>query len=838
MRAPPTANPTAAIDRFLDTLADFVTHRRALVLLGPLLATAVLALGIPRVTADFTPSDLFARFEDQEAVTAEFRAEFGNTDNVLLVLVRSEDVLSRDTLQYVHQLTRALDSQAWAGRVDALTTLPLPREPDAAARTEAESGFLAGLYVAGALASSHVSVAASSIRGAEPRVEITTELPAVLVNLAVGNGTVQPAVSGSEVSDADRELLVRAVERSRLLQGRLVSRDRTLTAIAVSLAPGLSRNDAIARVVRDARELLVGLPPPDGVETFFGGLPYLRSAVIEKMQADQKIMLPLALAVCILILFATFRWLPAMLLPTAAVVVSAVMLVGLMGWIREPFNIINNIVPLLIIIIGISNTIHLVNRYAEEIRAGADRVEACRESVKRMAVACFLTSFTTAIGFASLAVSRTEVLRRFGILAAVGVLIAYFVTITFLPAALSYVRAPGRDTAAAREGAIERFMEWLTRAILRHPVPVLAVSVVVFTWAAQECRRIEIDSAVLDQFSADDEIYITTRLVEEKLAGVRPLEVYLSSSQPGRFDDPVVLNAIDDIAAWARAQPGVVGTMSYADYLHEVIGLSGGDANARFDSATRIQTAAALLASGDRNPVAPYVNEERTRARLNIGMADVGAQATIRFAEALEVEIAARLSGVRGVGVRLTGDAYSGSKGLDAVVSDLLGSLGLAVFIIFGFMTLLFRSARLAAISVPPNVIPLVVTMAFMVVGGVPLNAATAIIFSISIGLAVDGSIHVLARFREEVLRCATVDDALVAAARGTGKAIIMTCVSLMLGFGVMLFSSFVPVRRFGQLIAITVFGCLLATVIILPALLKVAWFGGSEPGDGDAAAD
>ena len=175
-----------------------------------------------------------------------------------------------------------------------------------------------------------------------------------------------------------------------------------------------------------------------------------------------------------------------------------------------------------------------------------------------------------------------------------------------------------------------------------------------------------------------------------------------------------------------------------------------------------------------------------------------------------------------GLEVHLTGDAYVASKGLDAVISDLVGSLGLAVVVIFAFMMLLFRSLRFAVVSVPPNVLPLVTTAAFMVAVGVKLNAATAIIFSISIGMAVDGAIHVLARFREEQSRTPDVDAALIASARGTGKAILMTCVSLMLGFGVMFASSFVPVRLFGALIAVTIAGTLVSTAVVLPALLKV----------------
>ncbi len=827
--------PRIVIERLLDSLANLVTQRRGLVIAATIATMAALALGIPRLKADFTPSDLFAKFEDQEAIAAEFRAEFGNTDNVLLVLVHADDVLALPVLQYQHDLNRHFAQQDWAARVDGLTTLPLPREPGDEEREIASRGFIAALYTAGTTASSHVAQAASRIRGAEPRVTIPDHVPDMVVNLAMGSGTVQSAVATDTVTEAEAENLRRAIAGSRLLEGRLVSRDHTLTALAIPLAPGMDRNADLTRIVSEARAFLTENPAPDGAEALLGGLPYLRTEVIAKMRADQSVMMPLAVGVCILILFFAFRWLPAMVLPTLAVVVSAVALIGGMGIVGEPVNILNSIVPLLIIIIGISNTIHLVNRYGEEIRGGSDRMEAVRESVKRMAVACFLTSFTTAIGFASLIVSRTDLLRRFGLLAAVGVLVAYVVTITFLPAALSFVKAPKVDSAAAGEGMIERFMERLTRAILKRPVPVLAITAIISALSVQQIRTVSIDSAVLDQFDPSDEIYTTTQLIEEKLTGVRPLEVYLTSETPGTFDDPEVLNRIDALAAWARTQEGVIGTMSYGDYLHEVSALSGGDRDAAFSSRAAIERNAAMLEAGERNPIQPYVNADRTRARLNIGVRDFGAQATIRLADALQLEAESRFGDTPAVTFRLTGDAYSGSKGLSAVITDLLGSLGLAVFIIFGFMTLLFRSARLAALSVPPNVIPLMVTMAFMALMNVPLNAATAIIFSVSIGLAVDGSIHVLARFREEIARRADVDEALVAAAKGTGKAIIMTCLSLMLGFGVMLASSFVPVRRFGQLIAITVFGCLLSTVIVLPALLKVGWLGRSD--DDESAA-
>ena len=644
-------------------------------------------------------------------------------------------------------------------------------------------------------------------------------MPAPLLALASGEGVVGPAVAGEQVTSEEAAYLDAVVSGSALIEGRLVSADRTLLMIAVSLADGLTRNDQIARVVNAVSTHLDAHPAPDGVRYALGGLPYVRKNVIDNMRADQR-HAAASLVKVHLILFASFRWWSAMM-PTGAVVVSALTLGD--GRLGEPFNIINNIVPL-IIIIGISNSIHVVNRYGEEIRAGKSVPDAAAASVRAMAVACFLTSFTTAVGFASLVVSQTDVLRRFGVTAAIGVLISYVVSITFLPAALSMMAPPGARTAAAKEGWLEDFVERVTRAVMRYRWPVIALSAVLLAVSAYEAAGVDVDSAVLDQFDEDDEIVQTTRLIEAKLTGVRPLEVYLTSPTPGRFDDPVVLNAVDALAEWALAQEGALSSMSYGTYLREVLALQHGPEarSAPFGERGRIERAAALLSESEANPLAAFVDDERTRLRLTIGVADVGAQATIRLADALEARAAELFDPLGGVRVQLTGDAYVGSKGLDVVISDLLSSLGLAVVVIFLFMAVLFRSPRLALLSVPPNVLPLVGTMAFMVWTGVPLNAATAIIFSISIGMAVDGAIHVLARFREESARQPDTEAALVRSARGTGKAIFMTGVSLMLGFGVMFASSFVPVRRFGQLIAITVLGTLIATAVVLPALLRV----------------
>ncbi|MBC7173158.1 MAG: MMPL family transporter, partial [Polyangiaceae bacterium] len=167
-----------------------------------------------------------------------------------------------------------------------------------------------------------------------------------------------------------------------------------------------------------------------------------------------------------------------------------------------------------------------------------------------------------------------------------------------------------------------------------------------------------------------------------------------------------------------------------------------------------------------------------------------------------------------------TGEAYEGSLGQRVVIHDLVTSLGWSIVLIFFLLVYLFKSIRLAAVAVPPNVLTLLGTLAYMAVRGIPLSTSTAIVFSVAIGLAVDGSIHVIARFHEEIGRGLGPYAALVRTARGTGRAISISQGSLVGGFGVLLLSEFVPVRQFGELMAVTVAFGLIGTLVLQPVLL------------------
>lgn len=812
----------------LERAAQLLTERRMAVLGAIGLVTLGAALALPQLEADASPERLMTGDSEHTRAADRLRAHFGDTDDVVLVLVSARDLLEPGPLTYVHRISRRLARLPGIERVDGLTVTPIPRRTDEPGSHTLTLSELE-LEDDDSDTAPEVLDAMAAIARADPE-HFPDGVPSVAEQAALISRDL--IVRGEVVSSAQVRALEDALAEAPLVDGRLVSDDRRVALVAVSLAEGdgARRADQVQRL----NAVLAEDAPPEGVEVIVGGLPHLRASIIEKMADDQTVLVPATLLVCVVFLWLGFRWIPGTVLPLTVVGITGVVVMGGMAMFGQQLDILTNIVPALLIIIGISDSIHFLGRYRHELRTSVDRRTAARRTFRHMALACLLTSLTTAAGLGSLVVSETPMLRRFAIVSSVGVMIAYAITVAFLPAAMTAFAPPPRTDPRAPD-LVERVVVALTRPVLRHPWPTLAASALALLACTAIALRVDVGSRLLEHFDEEDEVWRAAQALDSRLDGVRPLEVLVSGSERERFRDPEVLGAIDRTARWFEGLDGVRRVTTHADQLHEVWFLLSGDPAVRtrpFVSREQIGALATITSQSERDPLLSHLSADGQVLRIEARLADVGAARTLALVDDLEERLGRELSavGAADLEVAMAGEAFTGSRGSDVVLRDLLGSLLMAVGLIFGLLVVLLRSVRLGLVSIPPNVLPLVGTMAWMTVRGIPLDIATLIIFSIGVGLAVDGTIHVLVRFREERARGeGGLDDALLRAARGTGGAIVIATVALAMGFGVMLLSSFVPVRHFGELIAVTVIGCLVATIVVLPALLKVSYRHGSS---------
>lgn len=796
-----------------ERLTFVVRHRHAVRAVLVVLAFG-LALAIPRLEVRFAPEELVAPDDDAARASEQMRRSFGPDEEALVLLVRAEDVLAEEPLAWAHASARFLSSLGAIARVESVGTTPLPRaivegeqtledldetEEEIVARGRAEDALVAAI-------------------GADPE-----RFPEGLASLSArGRGPIEIAalVAGERPTESERARILAVVAQSGLVRRRLVSDDRHVLVVAGIVRENASDEDA-ARAVEAMLARIQEDPPPSGVEAHLAGLPTMRVTMVRALRDDQLLLVSLAVLGSFLVLALGMRSIAGVVLPLGTVGITLAISVGGMALAGEPINLLTNVIPPLLVTIGLAEAVHMVLRYREEHRVcGGDRFRAASRTLRTMWLACFVTTFTTAIGFGALILQQTSILRRFGVIAAVATMVSYVVTVLFVPASLPDFgarQAPPDPARAVAVKGLDRAIVAIARATARRPWLTIGISAVLLVASLVISRNVVVDSTLLDQFDPQSEIAQVTRLMESELDGVRQLSIGIDA-EPGRFLSPRGVAEMDELAGWLRAEPGVLRATSYADWIHESWALVTGEEGARSEplrSEAQVRGLLALVGSGRTDPLARYVTADGASARIEVRLADRGASRILAMLERFE----ARAHEIEGVRVRFSGEAWDASRGLDRIVRS-LGSLASAVVLIFVVMTLLFRSVRLGLLSIPPNALPLAMTLAYMVIRGIPLHAATVIVFTVTIGLAVDGATHVIARFREERERGGSTETTLLRTMETSGRGVVLSSVTLLLGYGALLFSAFEPVRLFGELSAVAIGGSLVAQLVLLPALL------------------
>ncbi len=793
-------------------MAGAIVRSRRAVLVGLLAAGAALGAAAPGVQVRFDPEELVAPDERPRADD-----DLIDHDEPIVVVFEADDVLAVSVLRYIHTLARTFAREPAVVAIEGPTTTPLPlveAPPEGAAETLDD---LADDDLGATPLLDPTMVALGTIVATDPG-----RWPLGMLSFAneARRIRVAPLVPAEATpSAADAHALADLVASSSLVGGRLVSRDRRVSVMALRLAPDSGR-DEVDRLIVRTREAIAA--PPEGVRASLSGLPAIRLEMVDALRADQIRLVLLAFALSFLVLLLGMRSVVGVLLPLGTVGITVAMTLGAMSLAGEPLNLLTNMIPPLLVTIGLAEAVHMILRWEEFTREGGDRTRSAVRALEAMALPCLVTTGTTAIGFGALLLQETEILRHFGLVAAIASMLVYGVTVLFVPAALPSFTPRSEPAGRVGDRLLERSLVAIARVTARHPGVTIASSAAIFLAALAVARGVTIDSTLMDQFARGSEVARTTAVLEGHLDGVRSLDVVLEAT-PGTFAAPEGIATLAEIVAWLRAQPGVLRATSFADWLLEARRVVHGDVavnEAPLHSEDEIDALRALLVSRagavPHDPTARFVSLDGARARIEVRLADRGASRILAMLDELSVEVAR----TPGLEVRCSGEAFLASRGLDRIVRS-LGSLGAAVVVIFLVMTLLFRSVRLGLLSVPPNALPLALTVAYMAVRGIPLNAATVIVFTVSIGLAVDGATHVIARFREEAADQNTDSMELVRRTIvSSGRGVVLAAATLLLGYGALLLSAFEPVRVFGELSAVAIAGSLVAQVVLLPALL------------------
>lgn len=623
--------------------------------------------------------------------------------------------------------------------------------------------------------------------------------------------------------DAAEELKEKALGHP-LMNGALVSPDGTTAAVIAEFdddVESVGEREVIQRELdRRAGETLSGLP----VTFFLTGIPVIQQRYKDLIFSEQVRFVPVAAAILLLFVYAFLRrpaFIPIAVVP---VTVSVVWTLGIMALSGRGVNIMNQVIPVTLMVVGIADAIHLLVRYQEELVSGRTQQGAILKTVSTLGKACFLTSFTTAVGFFSLLSAHAKVVRELGWYAGLGVMLAYLNTIVLVPILLTFTQSPAPSasprpapgTSADSQGKLSALLGRIGHSALTHP-RIVFVSVALLTLTgALAALRAESHHRILEEILPSDPVYRGVMALEEKLSGLLSFAVVVDGGHEDAILEPGVLRALEDAQRFLEeAEPEFISrTLSVADVVREIHGQMAGDSGSLPAEKKLLYQYLLFL---DRETLEPFVDEGFRRAAIRVRGKDLGSERWLKLKPALEKRLTANLP--KGYRVSFTGASDLAITTLTFIVHDMLVSLSWSFVMIFGIIILLFRSARVGLISILPNILPLLTTLGLMGLAGVPIRTASVIIFTVSLGIAVDNTIHFIARYHEERGGGLAPREAAEKSLHTSGRAMTISTLMLVSGLGVFLFSNFRAVLEFGIFGGWTLLVALVLDLVVTPVL-------------------
>jgi predicted RND superfamily exporter protein len=653
--------------------------------------------------------------------------------------------------------------------------------------------------------------------------------------------------------EVDRVLALEELRDNELVRGSLVSADGTTFAVIAYLAAdspaerdedaggaGHSehpaslagfvrpsdererRRERIRTVVRAIRERVVDAEP-GLAEVRASGLPTIVVDMVDALRRDLLTLGALAALFMVIVLAVALRTPRWVLLPALTVaLVIAVVLSGMVLAGKSSTVVTANLSALLVIV-AIAHAIHIAVRF-REVTASHPGLDS-RQSAVRTALGigrpCLYAALTTAVGFASIAVSDIRPNVDFGVAMALGALFAWLASFWVIPPALALL--PREGAGARRQGwdtdALERTAGW----VVRHARPIAGVAAAFALVAGAGVLQLDAETRFTDYFRSSSPVSRGLEFIDGRLGGTTPLEVVLRAQREGAFLDEEQFDAIASVHEWLAARPEIGAVTSIASLRREaakILAPLGGPAPT---PRQLVQLAEGTLGRAAlRGLLEEFVTEDFATARVlaRVRESEPGLDRQ-RLLEELRSHLASRPEIAR-LEPEVTGMFVLYTNMLSSLVGSLVRSSGTVTAALLLMMTLLFRSLRVALVSFVPNLLPVLIVLGAMGWIGIPLDMMTMMIASVTLGISIDATIHYTVRYRRERERGGTIDDALLRAHGGTGRAIFYTAATVVGGMWVLCFSEFLPTVWFGLMTSAAMVVSIAASLVLLPALLSM----------------
>lgn len=613
----------------------------------------------------------------------------------------------------------------------------------------------------------------------------------------------------------DPEILKAQLLGHPLIADKLLADDATLVLLVVSLDGALNDIEQLSAMFQEIKRLRGEVLDSARISMALTGMPVMRIEIIDALRRDQLTFKVVGFAFGAFLTWLFFQRLRYVLIVGAPVLVAIVWQLGAMWLFSQKLNVLTAVVPTLVMVVAFSDALHLLFAVRHNVSAGSAVKAAIEKAVRDVGPACVLTSITTTMALISLTLVPHPFIAGFGLNGAMGTVIAYLATITIFPIVALPILTREKNPPKASDNKIAVLCEVLSRRaadlVHRHAAAIAAVSVAILVIAGYAYSQNVPHHVYKENLPKNNDAFRAIAAVDDKLAGTGTLYAFLRWKSDGDIfstERRAAIAAVHDVFTATPEIGSVWSLQSIADWF------SSGAATAG--------TLPEFLRKYEDLFANRVISPADNSALVTGYLVNVDAASLTLTLNALENRLAPVRSQFAGLDIAVTGiDAVSARASVE-MIGQLNRSLALAIIVIIAAIGLALRSARASLVSILPNTLPIAVGGSYLFFSGIGLQFTSVVAFTISFGIAVDSTIHMLNRYRLETAVQADRGAALRRTVLTIGPVLLVSTVVLVFGLGVTMTSVMPTVQLYGRVSVIVLLTALAANMIFLPAILKL----------------
>ena len=632
-------------------------------------------------------------------------------------------------------------------------------------------------------------------------------------------------------TQSELDSLLRVALNQKIYADQLINTTNGATMMLVSVQKEVMNSPkrvAMTQSLVDAGKIFEG---KTNIQLRYAGLPFIRTVVATALKREMNIFLLASAVVTGIIMFVFFRSFRAVLFSMIIIGILVVWTLGTLVLCGFKITLLSGLIPPVIVTIGVTNAIYLLNKYHLEFFKTKDKKEAIKGVVQKMGLAMFLTNLTVAIGFLTLLATDISILREFGIVAGINIMALFFVSLVMIPSVFYWLPVPTEKHLRHLNFRIMgAFLKAVDLMVHRKRILIYVCSIVLALISAYGISKLKSISYMVDDMPEQSQVKKDLKFFEANFSGFLPLEMMVEFKTKKRRPvlDVKNLEKVEEFENFLDSIPVMSKPLSVLSFIKASKQAFYNGNPEKYSLPSKTEGAFILRymkgQTDNSGLFKSFVDSTFSKMRISCQIADIG---STRLDSLVHIMIEPRMKSIfvstekDTVVTSITGSTKIFIKGNKFLVANLQESLLLAFILITLSMAILFANVRMIIISLIPNLLALMITAGLMGYFNIPLKASTALIFSITFGISVDNSIRFLAKYRQEILSNnffipVAVSDSILE----TGKSIMYTSIVLFAGFIIFAFSSFGGTIALGLLTSITLVISMFTNLILLPALI------------------